>query len=167
MFSIPVLLPALIALLLSFPVQLHAAVRTGQQAPAFKVTTTSGQVVTLENFRGRILVIDFFATWCHPCRKSIPHLVELNRKYGGQGLQIIGLSADEDGDKIIKSFTNEFHVTYPVALAGDLTVADYGVRSVPVMFVLDKKGKIAGIYRGFSDETGRSVEQLVKRLLSE
>jgi peroxiredoxin len=149
------------------PEQVQALPRPGQPAPNFKVVTTSGQPISLENYRGYVLVIDFFATWCIPCRTSIPHLVEMNRKYGKQGLQVLGLSADEDGEKDVRDFAGQYRINYPLALSGDEAQADYGIRSVPVMFVIDKKGKLAEIYRGFSDEVARSMEQLVKRLLAE
>jgi len=149
------------------PASLYAAPRAGQQSPNFKVVTTSGQPVSLENYRGYVLVLDFFATWCQPCRESIPHLVEMNRKYGKQGLQVLGMSADEDEERLVKAFADERHITYPVALAGESALADFGVRSVPVMFVIDKKGKVAEVFRGFTDEVGRSTEQLIKKLLAE
>jgi peroxiredoxin len=149
------------------PAQVQALPRAGQPAPNFKVVTTSGQSVTLENYRGYVLVIDFFATWCIPCKTSIPHLVEMNRKYGKQGLHVLGLSADEDGEKDVRDFADQYHVNYPLALAGETVQADYGIRSVPVMFVVDKKGKVAEVFRGFSDELGRSMEQLIRKLLAE
>ncbi|MDU0457579.1 MAG: TlpA disulfide reductase family protein [Geobacteraceae bacterium] len=161
------LLAGLAAVSTIFPPMLEAAPRPGQPAPNFKVITTSGQPVSLDNYRGHVLVMDFFATWCQPCRQSIPHLVEMNRKYGKQGLQVLGLSADEDGERAVKAFANEYHINYPLALAGDDTTVDFGVRSVPVMFVIDKKGAVVEVYRGFSDEMGRRMEQLVKRLLTE
>lgn len=164
---IAILLASLVAGILALPATVGAAPRPGQAAPGFKVITTSGQSVTLDNYRGHVLVVDFFATWCQPCRQSIPHLVEMNRKYGKQGLQVLGLSADEDGERPVKAFANEYHINYPLALAGDTATADFGIRSVPVMFVIDKKGTIVEVYRGFSDETGRSMEQLIKRLLAE
>ena len=114
-----------------------------------------------------MLILDFFATWCQPCRLSIPHLIDMNRKYGKQGLHILGLSVDEDGERVVKTFTDEFRVNYPVALAGDSTTESFGVRSVPVMFLIDKKGRIAEVYRGYSDEMARSMEQAIKRLLIE
>lgn len=144
-----------------------AAPRAGQSAPNFKVISTTGQTITQDNYRGHVLILDFFATWCQPCRKSIPHLVEMNRKYGKQGLQILGLSVDEEGEREVKTFTDEFRVNYPLAMAGDSTAAAFGVRSVPVMYLVDKKGTVVEVLRGFSDETARSLEQSIKRLLAE
>jgi peroxiredoxin len=158
---------AAVALLALLPARLLALPQPGQPAPAFKVITMSGQAVSLDNYRGYVLVLDVFATWCEPCRRSIPHLINMNRKFGKQGLQILGLSADEEGERVIKKFVDERHINYPVALAGESAIADFGIRSVPVMFIIDKKGKVAEVYRGFSDEIGRSMEELIKKLLAE
>jgi len=149
------------------PDRLYATPRSGQAAPNFKVSTIAGQQVSLDSYRGRVLVLDFWATWCQPCRLSIPHLVELDRKYGKQGLQVLGMSADEDGEREVKAFADKNRMSYPIALAGETTLTDYGVRSVPVMFVIDKKGRVAEVFRGFSDEVARSSEQLIKKLLAE
>ncbi len=160
-------LAVLVAIVALTPLSLYAAPREGQPTPDFKVITTSGQPVSLDNYRGYVLVMDFFATWCQPCRESIPHLIEMNRKYGKQGLQVLGMSADEDGERIVKDFANAHHISYPVALAGESALTDFGVRSVPVMFIIDKKGKVAGVFRGFTDEMARTTEQLIKKLLAE
>lgn len=165
--SIGLLACTLLLCVLLMPNSAQAILRAGQPAPNFKVVTTSGQTVTLDNYQGYVLVLDFFATWCIPCRTSIPHIVEMNRKYGKQGLQVLGLSADEEGDRVLKSFADERHINYPLALAGESAQTEYGVRSVPVMFIIDKKGKVAEIYRGFNDEIARSMEQLIKKLLAE
>lgn len=161
------LLVTVAASFLSAPGLADAAPRPGQPAPNFKVISTTGQTISQENYRGHVLILDFFATWCQPCRLSIPHLVEINRKYGKQGLQILGLSVDDEGERVIRTFTDEFRVNYPVALAGDSTTTGFGVRSVPVMFLVDKKGKIVEVYRGYTDEMARSMEQSIKRLLAE
>jgi len=161
------LLVVIMAGIVLVPAGLYAAPRSGQAAPNFTVSTTSGQQVSLENYRGRVLVLDFFATWCQPCRASIPHLVGMNKKYGQQGLYVLGMSADEDGERAVKAFADKYRITYPVALAGESTLADFGVRSVPVMFVIDKKGRVAEVFRGFTDDVARSAEQLIKRLLAE
>lgn len=164
---IRLLLVIIAASFLSAPGPVDAAPRLGQPAPNFKVVSTSGQTISQDNYRGHVLILDFFATWCQPCRQSIPHLVEINRKYGKQGLQILGLSVDEDGERAVKTVADEFRINYPLALAGDLTTGDFGVRSVPVMFLIDKKGKVVEVYRGYSDDMARSVEQAIKRLLAE
>ncbi|HEX9079197.1 MAG TPA: TlpA disulfide reductase family protein [Desulfuromonadaceae bacterium] len=149
------------------PAQVHAFPRPGQQAPNFKVVTTSGQPVSLNNYRGYVLVMDFFATWCPPCRASIPHLMTMNRKYGKQGLQILGQSLDEDGESVVREFVAEQRINYPVALATEKVAADYGINSVPVLVVIDKRGKVVEVYHGFSDEIGRSMENLIRKLLAE
>ena len=164
---IRVLLVTIAASFLAAPRPVDAAPRPGQTAPDFKVVSTTGQTISQENFRGHVLILDFFATWCQPCRQSIPHLIEMNRKYGKQGLQILGLSVDEDGERAVKTFTDEFRINYLLALAGESTTVDFGVRSVPIMFLVDRKGKIAEVYRGYTNEMARSVEQSIKRLLAE
>lgn len=145
---------------------LYALPRAGQSAPNFKVISTSGQTISLDNYRGYVVVIDFFASWCTPCRVSVPHIIEMKRKYGKQGLHVLGLSADDE-EFAIKSFADEYRINYPLALAGQTVQTDFGIRSVPVMFVINKKGVVAEIYRGFNDEIGRSMELLIKRLLAE
>jgi len=162
-----IMLVIIAASFLSAPWPVDAAPQQGQPVPHFKVTSTSGQTISQDNYRGYVLVLEFFATWCPPCRRSIPHLVELNRQYGKQGLQILGLSIDEDGEWLVKRLADELRVNYPLALAGEAAIADFNGRSVPVMFLVDKKGNIAEIYRGYTDEIGRSVEQSIKRLLAE
>jgi peroxiredoxin len=158
---------ALIALVALAPARLQALPLPGQTAPGFRLVTTAGQRVSQENYRGHVLVMDFFATWCRPCRSAIPHLILMNRKFGSQGLQILGVSADEDGEPVLRAFAEELRINYPVALAGDTVMTDFGVRSVPVMVVIDRHGRIAQVFRGFNDEIGSTLEQLVKRLLAE
>jgi cytochrome c biogenesis protein CcmG/thiol:disulfide interchange protein DsbE len=154
-------------LALAVPLPASAMIRKGDPAPPLKVVSTSGQSITLANYKGYVLVVDFFATWCSPCREAIPHLIELNGKYSKQGLQVLGLSADEDGEKVVRDFVAEKRITYPVAMASESLISDYGLRSIPTMYVINKKGIIAERYMGFSDETARSMEALIKRLLAE
>ena len=161
------LLVIIAASFLAVPGPVDAASRQGQPVPDFKVISTSGQRISQGNYRGYVLILDFFATWCSPCRQSIPHLVELNRTYGNQGLQILGVSVGEEGERAVKAFADELRVNYPLSLAGDSTASDFGIRSVPVMYLVDKKGKIAEVYRGYNDDMGRSMEQTIKRLLAE
>lgn len=158
---------AVLAAMVLFVASASAIVQKGQQAPPFKVVTTSGQQVSLANYKGYVLVLDFFTTWCPPCRESIPHLLDLNRKYGKQGLQIMGFSLDEGGDKVVKAFMTEKSITYPMAVIDDDLSADYGIRSIPTIYIINKKGTIVERYMGYNDEIGRSMEALIKKLLAE
>jgi thiol-disulfide isomerase/thioredoxin len=144
-----------------------AILQKGQAAPAVKVTTLSGQPVTLANYKGYVLIIDFFATWCGPCKEAIPHLNSLNKKYGKQGLQLLGLSVDDGEEKLVRDFSAARQLSYPVAIANDDLQTEYGLRSVPTIFVINKKGVVAEKYQGYSEETGKAIEALVKRLLAE
>ncbi len=161
-----ILVLALVALNL-VPAELRAQPKVGRAAPDFRVLTTSGQRVSLENYRGYVLVLEFFATWCEPCRVSTPHLVQLKRKYGKQGLEVLGLGVGDEGDRAIASFAHEFRINYPLAEAGDKVQSGYGIRSVPVTLVIDRNGEIAETFRGYSDEIRRSMELLIKKLLAD
>ena len=151
----------------ALPAPSHAVIQKGQPAPPLKVVSTSGQPITLSNYKGYVLVIDFFATWCPPCREAVPHLVGLNRKYGKQGLQILGLSLDEGDEGGVKDFISSKRINYPVALAGQDVQSDYGLRSLPTVYVIDKRGVVAEKFQGGSEETLRRMEELVKKLLAE
>ena len=144
-----------------------AVLQKGQQAPPINVVTTAGQPLSLANYKGRVLILDFFATWCYPCKEAIPHLLNLNRKYGKQGLQILGMSVDDGSDKVVKSFIAERKINYPVTLVNEDLQADYGLRSVPTIYVISKQGIVAEKFQGYSDDVARALENAVKRLLAE
>lgn len=145
----------------------EAILQKGDKAPPIKMVTTSGQPITLNNYKGYVLVMDFFATWCIPCKESIPHLNSLNRKYGKQGLQVLGVSVDEGNDREVKSFITERKISYPVAIADEDLQTEYGLRSIPTVYVINKKGVVAEKFQGFSDQTGKAMEETIKRLLAE
>jgi len=144
-----------------------AILQKGEAAPPIKLVTTSGQPITLANYRGYVLVMDFFATWCIPCKESIPHLISLNKKYGKQGLQILGMSVDDGGERLVKNLLAEKQVNYPVAIAGEELQTDYGLRSIPTLFLINKKGVVVEKYQGYSEQTARSLEDTIKKLLAE
>lgn len=125
----------------------------GQQAPNFTLQDLSGQNVSLASFKGHPMVVDFWATWCGPCKMEIPWLEDLQKQYAGQGLQIIGISADDldksDPAKLftekreISDFATSMHINYPVLLDAN-SIADSwgGVDALPTTFFIDRNGKI-------------------------
>lgn len=143
-----------------------AALKKGQPAPPLKVTTTSGQSISLANYKGFVLILDFFASWCHPCVASIPHLIDINHKYGKQGLQVLGLSLDENKEDLVE-FIAPKRLNYPVALADEELQTSYGLRSIPTLVLIDKKGVVVDIFLGLTDDTAKILEAAIKKLLAE
>jgi cytochrome c biogenesis protein CcmG/thiol:disulfide interchange protein DsbE len=148
----------------AIPSGAYAALKKGQPAPPIKVVTLSGQNVSLANYRGYVL--DFFASWCHPCIESVTHLVDINHRYGRQGLQILGLSLDENRNDLVY-FIRPKKVDYPVALADEELQIRYGLRSIPTIFLINKRGIIADIFLGLTSESSRNLETAIKKLLAE
>jgi cytochrome c biogenesis protein CcmG, thiol:disulfide interchange protein DsbE len=146
---------------------LAAGLQKGQAAPALQVTSTSGQRITNANYDGHLLLVQFFATWCSPCRESIPAIVRLSKKYGKQGFQVLGLSIDESGVGGVKAFIAEKKITYPVALADDALQDAYGVRSVPILFLINRKGQVVEKFMGMSEETEQAIEYAIKTALAD
>jgi len=131
-------------------------------APAFTLTDLSGRPVSLADYRGKVVILDFWATWCPPCKKEIPDFIDLQSQYGPHGVQIVGIALDEP-DKV-KAFAQQNGINYPVLLGNEaITVTYGGIEGIPTTFVIDKKGKIVNRFEGFRP---RSVfEAEIKKLL--
>ncbi|NNE70963.1 MAG: bacillithiol system redox-active protein YtxJ [Rhodothermales bacterium] len=113
-------------------------------APAFELPTLSGGTYRLEDQRGKVLVINFWATWCGPCVRETPGLVALHEELSDRGLEVVGVSVDQEGFEVIAPFAERFEVTYPMLL-DDGTVGDAfgGVYAMPSTFVVDREGRVA------------------------
>ena len=149
-----------VLLLCVFPLQAAAQdenqptirfVRNPDAAPDFKLPGLDGKPVTLADSKGKVILLNFWATWCGPCRAEIPDLVELQNKYKDR-LQILGLIVDDDDQDAIQKFIAEFKINYPVALATDAIRFEYGgIPALPTSFVLDAEGRIVQKHEGLRD----------------
>lgn len=114
----------------------------GALAPDFSLPGLTGGPLTLSAYRGKVVLLDFWATWCDPCREEIPHFVDLQKQYGNQGLQIIGVSMD-DGPEPVRDFYQHFQMNYPVAM-GNAKIGELygGILGLPIAFVIGRDGRI-------------------------
>jgi len=121
------------------------------QAPDFSLPDLTGQKLDLPSYRGKVVLLDFWATWSDRCRDEIPHFVELQNKYGGQGLQIIGVSMD-DGPEPVLEFYQRFKMNYPVVMGNAKTGELYGgVLGLPIAFLIGRDGRISAKHIGATD----------------
>lgn len=140
----------------------------GQAAPDFVLPDLSGNMVSLKEFRGKVVLVDFWATWCLPCRKTLPELAELDKKYGDNGLVILGLSIDDPSsydNAYVSKFKDRYNVDYRILRADKDIVKKYlGTDNprVPTLFIIDKNGKIVKKFEGM--KPGEVEEELKKRL---
>ncbi len=136
-------------------------------APDFTLKDLSGRNVSLSDYKGKVVLLEFWATWCPPCRASVPALVALKKKYEQKGFILLGVSIDSDSDasEKVKQFSVAYNINYPVLLANEATPNAYNVISIPTSFLIGKDGKIVDIYRGYSEEFDNNVSAQIEKLL--
>jgi len=124
---------------------------TASPAPEFSLPTLTGEKLDLANYRGKVILLDFWATWCDPCREQIPHFVELQNKYRDQGLQLIGISMDDEPDPV-RDFYRQFKMNYPVVMGNAKAGELYGgVLGLPIAFLIGRDGRIYYKHIGAGD----------------
>ncbi|MCP4614752.1 MAG: TlpA family protein disulfide reductase [Planctomycetes bacterium] len=125
----------------------------GKTAPSFTLLDLDGNKVSLSDYKDKVVILDFWATWCPPCIKEIPHFIELYNEYKNQGLIIIGISVDRQGVGIVKAFNRKYKINYPILMADNQVSRDYGnITGIPTTFVIDPAGKIRRMYVGYRDK---------------
>ena len=132
----------------------------GKPAPDFTLPDTAGKPVNLRGLRGNVVIVDFWATWCPPCRAMMPHLQQMHRTLADQGLVILGLDVGEDAETVAK-FAKRESYTFPLLLGAEPDVAaKYYVESYPTTFVIDRQGRIAfrNVGGGPADRLQSAVE---------
>ncbi len=135
-------------------------------APDFTLLNLNGDRISLADFKGKVVLINFFATYCPPCRMEIPDFVELARRYGREGFAIIGISVDQNPRKVLPYFIQALKINYPVLLATQKVLRDYGnIYALPATFLLNRDHEIVKSYTGMI--TRAEIEPIIKRLLAE
>jgi peroxiredoxin len=137
-----------------------------QQAPDFRLTTLDGEAVTRDALRGKVVLLNFWATWCPPCRVEMPGFQDVYEEHRGAGFVVLGVSTDAAGRGRVLDFVREQGITYPVAMAdGEIVNAYGGARVLPTSFLIDRDGRVRHEVRGYFAEV--ALRQAVGRLLGE
>jgi len=148
---------------------------TGKPAPAFALENLSGKKVSLNDYKGKAVLVNFWATWCAPCKIETPWIVELREKYATQGFEVLGISADDldlddakklaDEKKQIARSAEQLHIPYPVLINGGSLDKDYGgLDELPMSFYVDRSGKVIATQMGLSSKD--EMEGNIKKALS-
>lgn len=147
------------------PVALPGEVALGKPAPAFSLKDPDGKTVSLESLRGSVVLMDFWATWCGPCKAAMPSLQEFHTTYSERGLKVIGINAWERGDPV--KYKKEQGYTYTLLLNGDTVARAYGVSGIPAFFLIDRDGNLAwkatGWGPGSKDRMKKAIEDALAK----
>lgn len=134
-------------------------------APDFSLRDGDGRTVRLSDYRGKVVLLNFWATWCGPCKIEIPWFVDFERRHKDRGFSVIGVSMDDDGWQAVKPFVNRLGVNYRVVLGDDRVSEAYGgVEALPTTFLIDREGNIAAVHVGLAgkDDFEDGIEQLLQ-----
>jgi thiol-disulfide isomerase/thioredoxin len=136
-------------------------------APDFTLKTLDDQEITLSKLKGKVVLLDFWATWCGPCRESIPHLIQLYKTYRENGFEMIGISLDKGGATVVHNFAKSMDIPYPIVIATEEVGRDYRVTSIPTTFFIDKEGKIREKISGFNSAIAQQMNSKIADLTAE
>ncbi len=147
---------------------------TGQAAPDFVVETVTGQTVGLKGYQGHPVLLNFFASWCPPCRAEIADLIELQKQYGSSGLSLIGAAADaalipetskrQEHDDVV-ALVKRLRIAYPITIAHDELLRQYHFKGIPTIVFINRAGKIAKVFYGY--HSAAQIELVIRPLFSE
>ncbi len=143
------------ARLLTLALVLFTLMAGGAQAatkmPSFALPSVKdGSVVKASGYQGKAMLINFFATWCPPCRKEIPSLIQLQKEYGPKGFTVIGISTDQGGAALVDKFAQKMEINYPVLLSDSETPAAFGgILGIPTSFLVNREGNVVKRYDGY------------------
>ena len=132
--------------------------------PEFSLVDINDNEISSQDFKNKVLIIDFFATWCPPCIMEIPHLVKIKEEFGESGFEIIGISVDNNPKEVLPNFIKEKNINYPIVLVSTQTVSDFGgIKYLPTTFIVGRDGKITKKFVGYTEP--EEFEKIIKTLL--
>ena len=160
---------------LLYPVAVHSiaqkirdstGVQVSKAPPDFTLKDAAGKRISLSDFKGKVVLLNFWATWCGPCKVEIPWFIEFEKQYQAQGFTVLGVSMDEDGWKAITPYVAEHRVNYPVVLGDEDVSRDYGgIDALPTTFVIARDGKVSAIHQGLPEQGRAEYEKEIRELL--
>ena len=133
-------------------------------APEFELKDADGKTVRLSDYKGKVILLDFWATWCGPCKIEIPWFIQFERQYKDKGFAVIGVAMDEEGWTVVKPFISELAINYRILQGSDATAQKYGgVDALPTTFLIDREGKIVDTHVGLTgkDEFENGIKKLM------
>ena len=141
--------------------------RIGYRAPNFRLENLEGEEVSLKSFKGKVVFINFWATWCVPCKLEMPSMELLYNKYKEDGLEILAISNDLQGITAVRPFVDEMKLTYPILIDDDFRINEqYLVRSLPTSMIVGRDGIITHILIGARNWEAPEAEDLIHKLLN-
>jgi len=143
-----------------------AALSKDTRAPDFTARTLAGKDFSLQDLRGRVVLLDFFATWCPPCRLEVPELQKLWQAYGDKGLVVVGVALESGGPSEVRKFAADRGLTYwQVNDEGGRIAAKYGIRPIPTTYIIDRSGVIRHSQVGFGPGAEKEFAKKIQSLL--
>ncbi len=133
-------------------------------APDVMLQSLNGKMVRIADYEGKVILVDFWATWCPPCQEMVPQLSKLHENYASQGLVILGIALDREGAKIVEPFVRKYEINYMILL-GDMETAEAfgGISSIPTTFIIDREGRLVRKLPGYHSE--RELAAQIKKYL--
>jgi cytochrome c biogenesis protein CcmG/thiol:disulfide interchange protein DsbE len=160
---------ASVGLVIAWGVWAHNHLFTGKSAPDFSLGTVDGATATLANERGKVVLLDFFATWCPPCRESLPHLqaASQNESWGSRGLVVWAINSSESNE-VVSDFLASNRYTFTTLMDSEGIVAwGYGVSGIPMTVIIGRDGRVSETFTGYGGDSGKMIDEAVEKALAE